>query len=317
VEQEIEFADFDVFGAGPVAMEVARGFDLFWNSKLAVPLNALIDDETRAAASTRRIGDQADDAMLSRAREVYVNAVENELLNDLRIGRLEPIEGYGVVVTDQPAKLGNPVGSGLEELFDDISARMQAAKREIVIITPYFVPRREGVALLKSLRGRGVEIVVLTNSLASTNHPYVHGGYFPYRRELLEAGVRIYEAKADAAISQVTGEPVSLTLHTKAILIDRETVFIGSLNFDPRSIEINTEKGVFIESPEFGAAFADAIENDVADYVYSVEIDAEGRTIWRHGEGDSETIWRSEPGASGWDKFVAILTSLLPVEGQL
>ena len=94
-------------------------------------------------------------------------------------------------------------------------------------------------------------------------------------------------------------------------------MFIGSLNYDPRSIEINTEMGVFIESPKFGAAFAEAIENDVPAYVYSVELDANGRTIWRHGQGETETVWRSEPGAGSWDKFVAILTSLLPVEGQL
>ena len=179
VEQEIEFADFDVLGAGPVAMDVARDFDLFWNSRRAVPLDALIDDATRAAASTRRIGEQADDAQLSRAREVYDGAVDNELFRDLRAGRIEPIEGYAVVVTDPPAKLGYPVGSDLEALFDDISARMEAATREIVIITPYFVPGREGVAVLKSLRERGIEIVVITNSLASTNHPYVHGATFP------------------------------------------------------------------------------------------------------------------------------------------
>ncbi len=317
VEQEIEFADFDVFGAGPVAMDVSRSFDLFWNSNLAVPLDALIDEDTRVAAAESRIGDRAEPLQLARAREVYDGAVEDQLFRDLRAGRIEPIDGYGIVVTDSPAKLGYPVGSGLEELFSDISSRMEAAKREIVIVTPYFVPRREGVALLKSLRERGIDIIVITNSLASTNHPYVHGGYFPYRKELLEAGVRIYEAKADAAISQLTGEPVSLTLHTKAILIDRETVFIGSLNYDPRSIELNTEMGVFIESPEFGAMFAEAIEDDMPAFVYEVGLDADGRTVWRYGDGDSMRIWRSEPGASGWEKFVARITSLLPVEDQL
>lgn len=104
---------FVALGAGLVAMDVSRDLDLFWNSKLAVPLDALIDDETRAAAFARRIGENADNAQLSRVREAYVEAVDNELFRDLRAGRIEPIDGYGVAVTGPPGKVGYPVGSDL------------------------------------------------------------------------------------------------------------------------------------------------------------------------------------------------------------
>lgn len=317
INEDIEFADFDLFGIGPVAIEASRIFDEYWNNQRSVPVSALIKAQVREAALGRNIEGQLELSELEEARQIYEDAVDDPFLADLRAGRIEPINAGSRVVSDPAEKLQQPKNSGFNILFDEIRRRMLAAEREVIIVSPYFVPRREGVELFKTLRGNGVDVHVITNSLGSTNHAYVHGGYFPYRRELLEAGVQLYEAKVDSAVSSATGEPALLTLHSKAILIDRETAFIGSMNFDPRSIEINSEMGVFVDSRELSSPLAEGIDEDILEFLYVVELDRQGNMIWRHGAGAGAEIRQIEPDASLWRKFVATMASILPIESQL
>jgi len=145
----------------------------------------------------------------------------------------------------------------------------------------------------------------------------VHGGYFPYRREMLQAGIEIYEAKVDTGLTRVDGETAQLTLHTKAVIIDRQVSYIGSLNMDPRSIDINSEMKLRIDSEEFATLFAEAVERDLPPHVYALSINAEDELIWTYGFGADATATNREPDASWWSRFVAWLASVLPVEDQL
>ena len=240
VEQDIDFADFDVVVMGPAAVSVSKTFDQFWNSKRSVPVAGLFGSAATDSAVARGFV-YPDDATIAHAESVYDEAVESDVFSDLESGRIKPLSGTVRAISDPPAKLGNPVGSGLDILYGEIRTAIENATSEVVIVSPYFVPQRSRVDLLKAARARGVRVSVITNSLASNNHAYVHGGYFPYRRELLEAGVELYEAKVDSGLTKVTGEPAQLTLHTKAVIVDRRTAFIGSLNMDPRSIDLNSE----------------------------------------------------------------------------
>ena len=148
-------------------------------------------------------------------------------------------------------RAGSRRGRGERILVDALNADLATAEREVVFVTPYFVPRPNGVARLRALRTLGVDVTLITNSLASTNHAVVHGGYAPYRRDLLEACVRLHEARPDTAMSRITGAPARLTLHAKCVVIDRSRALAGSLNLDPRSIEFNTEMGIFVDSATF------------------------------------------------------------------
>ena len=124
-----------------------------------------------------------------------------------------------------------------------------AATKEVLVSTPYFVPGDEGVAFWKSVVDSGVKVPIVTNSLASTNHIAVHSAYAGYRKKLLQAGVDLYEVRANAVTDATSGDqPISLTLHTKAASIDGRYTFVGSLNLDPRSIDINTEMGVLVDA---------------------------------------------------------------------
>ncbi len=318
VNADVEFADYELLGFGPVAPMVSETFDLFWNSGRAVPMDAFGRKVSEA---------DLDEIRREMAREIeeatdgiYATAVNSRFLDDIIQGRIEPFVAPVTVVTDHPEKVENPVGEEHQVLVSELSRLVEEAEKEVLIVTPYFVPRKRGVEFFRGIRAKGVRVVVITNSLASTNHVAVHSGYAPYRRALLESGVELHEGKVDSLAIRgdvVPGNPERLTLHTKAIVVDREVLFVGSLNVDPRSIEINTEMGLFLHSAEVASGFAGQIDADLPPYTYRVVLDEDDRIEWRY-EGEGEVVtYNREPDTGFWRRFKARFYRLLPIENQL
>ena len=187
----------------------------------------------------------------------------------------------------------------------------------MLFISPYFVPGKNGVEFVRSLVDKGVRTVVLTNSLASNNHVPVHSGYARYRKRVVEAGVELYEARANAGRILQAGEgPDVLTLHTKLIIIDRRYLFVGSLNLDPRSIDINAEMGLLIDSEELAVSLADRMKSccrtSPTGCSWTTRAES-GGTPSTNGETVIET---SEPQAGTWLRFKAWFLKIAP-ESQL
>ncbi len=177
-----------------------------------------------------------------------------------------------------------------------------------------------GMAGFRELRDRNVDVKVITNSLAATNQPLVHGGYAPVRRPLLEMGVKLYEVRADATVSgeyRVDVKAAKATLHTKIFIVDRREVFIGSFNWDPRSAYINTELGVIIESPEIAGDFADKLHQALPVQTYEVFLNGQGRMRWRGMENGKEVIITKEPQTGFWRRLKARFARALPIRDQL
>jgi putative cardiolipin synthase len=175
------------------------------------------------------------------------------------------------------------------------------------------------MAFVERLRQKDVRVVIVTNSLASTNHVAVHGHYAKYRKRLLQVGVELYEIRAVTELEQTEWghTPERVTLHSKATFVDRDTVFIGSLNFDPRSIFLNTEMGIFIESKELGGLFTEGALEALPRVAYRVTLDEDGDLQWLFDDGVEREVWRKEP-QTGWGRrFKAGFYRLLPIEGQL
>ena len=180
---------------------------------------------------------------------VYKQALDSQLLQDLMADRQPLFPAEARVLSDSPDKLLNEISEEQMQLATDLREVLLSADEEIIIISPYYVPGDRGVQFVRNLVDKGVRVIILTNSLASNNHVPVHGGYARYRKDVIAAGVDLYEARANAA-SELQGSNEAadtLTLHTKAFLIDRRYLFVGSLNLDPRSIEINAEMGLLID----------------------------------------------------------------------
>lgn len=318
LKQTVKFDDYEVLTVGPVVEEISAGFDAFWNSELSVPIEAF--DVTVKPQDLALWREYIAREMALGATGTYSQAVNSTLLQELRNGTRVPIAAEAILVTDTPEKLQGPMGDAdLAELAVDIGRRFRAAESEIIIVTPYFIPGERGAVLLENIVSSGARVLVVTNSLASTNHVPVHSRYRKYRSRLLAAGVEFREIRTDIVGDHRSWgyNPERVTLHSKASVIDRKTVFIGSLNFDPRSLLINTEMGLFIESEEVGEAFSIRLLSDLERTTYRVELDEQGSIIWRYDHGERSEVETSEPQASWSRRFMTNVYRLLPIEGQL
>lgn len=318
LKKSVMFEDYEVLAIGPVVDEISAGFDQFWNSELAVPIAAFEVKYDPADLDLARdyIRDKAEEG----EQGIYSQAVNSTLLREILEGRAEPVVAKAEMVTDSPEKLLNAVGEReLATLAVEIGQRLRAAEREILIITPYFIPKDSGVELLESIAARGVRVIIVTNSLASTNHVAVHSAYRKYRKRLLQAGVEMHEIRSDFIGKDVDWghKPGGVTLHSKASVFDRETIFVGSLNFDPRSILINTEMGLFIDTPEKAELFAQRLIDDLPRITWKVELDEKGRLRWTYDWQDEYLVVYKEPQSSWGRRFMSGFYGILPIEDQL
>jgi len=318
LNQNVKFGDYEVFALGPVVDEVSAGFDIFWNSELSVPMEAFKVKVKPADLDKWReyIKAQVDKG----EHGIYGQAMNSSLLLDIESGKRKPIAAMVTMVTDTPEKLQNAIGDAeLATLAREKGRRFRAAQREIIIVTPYFIPQQSGTKSLEALLAKGIRIVIVTNSLASTNHVAVYSGYRRYRKRLLRAGAEIYEIRADQAGGENAWghSPEMITLHSKASIIDRETIFVGSLNYDPRSILINSEMGLFIESDYAASTLAAAIFDALGRVTYKVDLDERGKLRWTYHNGEQHEVLKKSPQASWGRRFMARFYGFLPIENQL
>jgi putative cardiolipin synthase len=253
---------------------------------------------------------------------------KEQLLTKLR-GFLDSFVWARARVTfDSPEKVAGETEKGVAHALRELA---QSAKRDILISTPYFVPMPESLDAAEEYRSRGVSVRVLTNSLASTNHPIVHAGYAKYRKRMLQRGVLLYEVRPDAESRNrhTAGSSVehSLVLHTKAVVFDREVAYVGSYNLGPRSAFLNTEMGLIIYSPELAGQVAEAIEEEMrAENSWRVLLNEkppgpsqgsdESDLVWvTVREGEEEKMYY-DPGAGFWRHVQVLFGTLLPIKSQ-
>lgn len=315
-----EFLDLDLLVVGDAAGPTAGTFDTFWNHPLAVPVSAYaerVSEKKQAIARSRAQEASAEATATYRDRVVAAG-----VFDDVQQGRRELYTGTARAITDAPDKLlVKPSGEHFV-VINEITTAMDRARREVIIVTPYLIPGDGGVDLLSALVARGIRVAILTNSLASNNHVAVHGAYERYRRKLLEAGVEIYEVRTTATsdyfeLGSIESDEVDgLALHTKAVVVDREFVYAGSLNMDPRAVELNTEFGLLIDSPGLANSLAAMFDERAGGpATYTVEL-VDGDLQWRTRVDGEERVVSSEPDAGFWRRLMSEVSKLLP-EKQL
>ena len=321
------FADLDVAVIGPVVSDVSDAFELYWTHRTAVPISAL----SRQTTTPEQFAAKRASLIVRHAaaeESEYVESVrESEFVRQFQTGAVTYFWGQATIVSDHPDKVLTSSAKTETHLAPKLREVVDKTKRELFLVSPYFVPRKNGVALLAGVRQRGPRVVVLTNSLASTDALPVHSGYQRYRRALLEAGVELYEIKPTASSqrrrsgggwfgSKGSGGSSGASLHAKAFAFDRRIGFVGSYNLDPRSSRLNTEMGVLFDCADLAKRLPEETESDLAHTAYRVELDRR-RLAWVTREGDKEVRYTSEPGASVWKRFKVKALSWLPIEWML
>jgi putative cardiolipin synthase len=319
--EDMNFGDLDVVGVGPVVRDVSQMFDRYWNDELAVPVTALIDPaedpESEIELFRERVGMAKDEVQTTPYAEALTRNIEDVIALDKDDFTWAPWQ----LVYDDPEK------ARTDELADEAASirtpmieSLQTAQDALLIVSPYFVPNEKTIEGIQEFIDRGVEVTVVTNSLAATNHPMVHSGYGPSRKPLLKMGVKIWEAKPDSFIrgtDEADVESAISALHTKGFVVDRKELFVGSFNWDPRSAYINTELGIIIKSPKIAGAAVDRSEVRLPKIAYRVILTEQGDLAWVEASGDTPIIYTKEPKTSWGRRFKVHLYGILPIKGQL
>ena len=324
----VGFNDMDALALGPVVGEVSRSFDLYWNSQWVYPLAAFKSDEPVTEEMIKNFRKQSD-AFLEEAKESkYAAAIHDlDVVKMSSIADLDYSWGRWVLAYDHPSKVDAEEVTEETHLAPKLKKAFEQAQKEIVIVSPYFVPGSDFTDYLVGLVSKGVRVRIMTNSLAANDVSLVHAGYMRYREDLISGGVELYEFKPikhegieNKEVKKKKKKWIGssrASLHGKYFGFDQQYMFIGSFNLDARSVALNTELGVYFESPEFSSFLSQRFDEVSNILGYHVVLDEDGYLEWVTFEDGIEVRFDKEPETSFWKRFSTGFLSIFVPESQL
>ena len=316
----VAFADLDVVAIGPIVSEVSSEFDRYWNSASAYPAALLITKKDPARAgrlqtqfAATRADPESKEYLESLARTEFITALEEQ--------RMKYEWTDARVVSDDPAKTLDKENRSDFLLLPKMLEALGPPSKSFDLISPYFVPGKDGTASLQKLARGGIKVRILTNSLESTDVGAVHAGYAKRRKALLDSGIQLFELKHGDAPVDPQGKgsrgSSSASLHAKTFALDSERAFVGSFNFDPRSAMLNTEMGVIFSSRELGEQLSGAFDTEVPRHAYEVRLTDGGDVVWIEQTPAGEKRYDSEPGVGFFRRMSVGFLSILPIDWLL
>ncbi|HUP09498.1 MAG TPA: phospholipase D family protein [Caldimonas sp.] len=309
--------DLDVVVVGDAVRQVSAEFDLFWNSASAYPARLIIGHVTPEPreALAERARAIAESPESRRYAEVMA---QTDLIKDALAGTVHTEWTTAHLVNDDPAKTLSTEEEKKLLLLPKLEAAFGHPVKSLDLISPYFVPGEAGTETLSALAKRGVQVRVLTNSLASTDVKSVQSGYTKHREALLQAGVQLFELKPDAGTIQrrahEVGHGSKAGLHAKTYTVDGRAIFVGSFNLDPRSIKLNTEMGLVIDSAQMAGRLSGAVDKAYPDLAYRVTIRPDGELAWEDGSGK---VYDTDPDSGWFERMLVRIGSWLPIDWLL
>lgn len=322
---DTNFRDLDLIAIGPVVKEASHAFDEYWNCDAAYPVTAFRGKRANHYDLAQLRIDLAKDTR-AFAQSDYAQVASEEFPSGPSADRPGVwFWGPATLVADQPDKIETAQDDPALRIGPQIKAMTDQAQQGLLLISPYFIPGDSGTRYLTRLSARGVAIKVLTNSLASTDEPAVYAGYSRYRRQLLASGVQIYELRPAAGSKQsVSGRGTSsgVSLHAKAIVVDKQWVFVGSMNMDQRSKLLNTEMGIIVDSAPLAAAVTQFFDTaTLPANAYHVLLTADGSATgslqWQASDAGKPLIYDHAPDVTVKRRMEVFVFKLMPIEGML
>lgn len=316
VNPNSNFRDLDIAAVGPVVRDISSFFDYYWQGNWAVPIAVLVEREYTEAdlqlgvASLKRKIEQDD---YPYPVDVDARAIRKHMLATADTIFWAP----GKIVWDDPRSIEEYGEAG--EVIAALRRKLQTLEKSLTIESAYFIVRKRGVAEVKRLSDQGVKVRILTNSLASNDVLAAHAGHASRRKELLAAGAELYELRADSGVIKKTWKGQSRAgLHSKALVFDGDSLFVGSFNLDPRSANINTEAGLYVESVELASQLLEYMEEGVAPQnSYRLSLDENGDLLWTTRDEGGEVRYDKDPLSTFGQRLMSGMISILPVESQL
>ncbi len=307
--QEANFVDMDAFVMGAVVPQMSAIFDRYWNSEVVYPIEAVGEPLGDRPARARAF----DQTLVHLPPSPPLDAPETDLLGygplaeEFDAGQVGLEWGIARAFADPPEKLlaMTPKIAFEMSVTNDVMMQVWQAKSDLVLTSPYMIPGETGMKSFELLEKGKVKVTVITNSLAATDEPLVHTGYARYRPAMLRAGVELYELSPTRTQQTkrlgMFGSSLG-RLHAKTAVIDRKKIFIGSMNLDPRSASVNTEFGMFIESPALAKELLRVINISKLESAYRLRFAPGSKTSlqWLTIEDDKETILAVEPESTFW-----------------
>lgn len=327
--EQANFVDLDAFVVGAVLPRLQGFFDDYWNNPVVFPLQAILPPDEPAELLRAGFDRLTGATTTPPPVPPMANAVDvlgyGPISEELNFGRLGLVWAFATAYADPPERLKGMGASYALVPLEDVESvgysvrdMIRGARTAVVLTSPYLVPGERGMALIAGQRERGVSFKMLTNSLAATDEPLVHIGYRKYRHQLLALGVDLYElspvrVKRASRLGFLT--PSQGRLHAKTVVADGSKVFIGSMNFDPRSDKINTEMGLFIDSPALAREVLRLMDLDKLQASFRVVLAPGGGLRWLAADDEGEVSYSDEPEVSFAAKlWLELLAPLAPEE---
>ncbi|MET0154450.1 MAG: phospholipase D family protein [Candidatus Binatia bacterium] len=318
VRADHNYRDLDVVTTGPIVSELSAAFDLFWNSEWAIPAGAMVKElPTEQDLRTRMTELEARVAAAGYPYPFHQNVA------DLRARLVEvrdkSIWAPGRVLAEQPSRVTADPSTGV--IAQALRERALKVEREMLIESPYLMLGERPIDVVRQLTARGDKVRILTNSAASNDVMLAHAGYATTRKDLLRAGAELYELRPDSNMKRewsLRAGRSNAALHTKSVVFDRESVFIGSFNLDPRSASLNTEIGVMIDSTEIAGQVGELMDEGVSPgSAFHITLDSDGNLVWTAETNGARVQYDKDPETSLWRRFVVAVAGLLPIQEQL
>ncbi len=320
----LNFVDLDLLSVGPIVNSITKSFDDYWSSYWATPVEDLSKTRVVKKQLTTIRSKLKDKWFRVKNTEYFQSLQQSDLTQKIINKQITFIWAEAQLFYDRPEKLINNKAGKTVHFGPQIMTYFEQAKNELLLASPYLVPGNNGIQWFNNKRKQGVQIKILTNSLAATDVIAVHAGYKKYRKQLVEAGINLFELKPTAQPSRFKTEKLikgssNASLHAKYMIVDQQFVFIGSANLDPRSKNLNTEIGIMVNSSELARQAVQLFERTASpENSYQIKIDtADKNIVWLTKENGNERQYFNEPKAGLIRKLGVFLLSLLPIESLL
>ncbi|RDU61967.1 phospholipase [Helicobacter didelphidarum] len=320
----INFTDTDLLFIGNLAKDAKVNFEEFWNYRRSIPVS-LFPSKHKIKQYNKRIQSTLQEEQRYNVDLAQWQDYRNDI-DDFKTKYMnkefEIAWGEGIFLADLPKKIDKDSEFITTPILDGLTYYLNHAKDSIIISSSYLVPGDATLDIWHEFIQRGVQVQILTNSLASIDVVPVYSHWEKYRDKLVQMGIEVYEyphlesskAKLKDKAKFYNTKKGRVSLHSKSMIIDEDIVAVGSFNLDYRSAMLNTESIVFFKSEQLAKKLKEITQQQMSES-YQIVCDSFGKKChWEILLGDNQEIkkFSKPPNTSLWLRFYKTMAKIIP-----